>query len=209
MSVIASQEFYRSPIFWAAAAVVAAVVIGVGTMWATLRAANPKRSIQYAMEETRLFQPHEHLDGAMELRRNGVLLTDPRIVRVRIRNNGRRDVSANDFDGAQPIQACFGVPVLELLSSGSQPSTSHTPAAIVSGNELRIGPGRFGKATETSYVVLIDGPPAFEMRHSLLNVPMREGITLGFASRLLTQVVYPVAGAGAALLIIILGAPFT
>ncbi|MFJ1608127.1 hypothetical protein ACIOHS_32815 [Streptomyces sp. NPDC088253] len=209
MQVVAADPFYRSPTFMAAAAVAATLIIGLGTMWATLRATNPKRSVRYTFEETRLVHPHDQTDGSLEIRWAGTVLGDPRVVRVRIRNNGRRDVGTADFDGGRPIEVGFRAPILDVLSTESSPPTSHAPSADrsdVHADRLLIKPGRIGRDTEATYSVLVDGEPAFEFRHPLMNVRVSKGIPPNLTARMLNEVVYPLAGACFALFVILFGA---
>ncbi|MFI7341452.1 hypothetical protein ACIBUY_26340 [Streptomyces sp. NPDC050085] len=208
MQVTAADSFYSSSLFWAAAAVIGSLLIGIGSMWATLRAANPKRSLQYAFEETQLLVEHPHVGGSLEVLRNGVGLTSPRVVRLRIRNNGRRDIVASDFSQQHPIKASFGTAVLEILAPLPQPDDTEPPAVTAHGTQLRIAPRRFGSATDTSYAVLVDGDTTCELHHDLENVQVREGIPMRFTTRLKAEVIFPMAVAAYALLLLIV-APFS
>ncbi|MFD8509504.1 hypothetical protein ACFV2L_43360 [Streptomyces sp. NPDC059687] len=207
MHVAAADPFYRSSTFWAAGAVVATVIIGMGTAWATLRATNPKRSIRYTFEETRLVHAHDQTDGMLEVSWNGTILADPRVVRVRIRNNGRRDVGTTDFDGEQPIKVDFHTSILEILSTESFPPTSLTPEARSddNGEQLFIAPGRIGRGSEVTYSILIDGEPTFDFRHPLMNVRVSQGIPANLTTRMLNEVIYPASGAFLALWLILFG----
>ncbi|MCQ4209872.1 MULTISPECIES: hypothetical protein [Streptomyces] len=209
MQVIATDDpFYVSGTFWAAAAVLASLLTGMAAVWATLRAANPKRSIRYSFEETELLVNHPHVDGSIEVLRDGVSLTSPRVVRLRIRNNGRRDIVAADFSQQRPIRASFGTPVLDILEPVPQPDDIDPPSVTRHGAQIRIAPRRFGSATETSYAVLVDGETTCELHHDLENVRVSEGIPLSFTTRLKAEVVFPMAVAAYALLLLIF-APFS
>jgi hypothetical protein len=171
MSFLLAQHFYTSGTFWSAAGVGAAIGVGVAAVWATLRANNPKRRITYLMTDTGLVQTHQGLVGVIEIRRNGVVLINPRVVRIKLTNTSRRDVGSGDFDQQIPIKMDVGTPILELLGSPTGlPRTSATPVAVLSGSELHIGPGRIGKGESIEYLVLVDGRTRYKCEHTLLNI---------------------------------------
>ncbi|MFF4228018.1 hypothetical protein [Streptomyces sp. NPDC001820] len=174
MHVTAADAFYSSGNFWAAAAVIVALAAGGGAMWATLRAANPRRSIHVSMHETRLLRSHASLGSTLEIRRNGALLTDPRLVQVYLRNPSRRDIASSAFDQGAPLRVDLGVPILDVLGAESSPTTAQAPPAAASGAELGIGPGRIGRRSQLTYLVLIDGDPTFACRHTLIDVEVTE-----------------------------------
>ncbi|MFG2831141.1 hypothetical protein ACGFWI_27310 [Streptomyces sp. NPDC048434] len=183
MLAIASDAFYTSGTFWAAASAVAAICMGGGAMWATLRASNPKRRIDFWMRDTPLLRDHQSLNGTLEVRRNGSVLVDPRLVRVQLRNPSRRDVSSTAFDQGEPLRMNLGVPILDILGVEAQPSTAQAPPATASGAELRVGPGRFGRGSRITYLVLIDGTPSYSCQHSLIDVDVVEDDALGYDPR--------------------------
>jgi hypothetical protein len=184
MPALASAPFYVSATFWAAAAVFAAIFIGIGAMWATLRASNPKRRIDYWFQDTPLLQGHQSLDGSLEIRRNGTVLGDPRLVRVQLRNTSRRDVGSTSFDQDEPFRVDLGTPILDILGVETQPTTAQPPPGTPSGTELRIGPGRIGRGSQVTYLLLIDGPPSYGCRHSLIDVTVVEANDLDYNPRI-------------------------
>ncbi|MFF3326421.1 hypothetical protein [Streptomyces sp. NPDC002889] len=172
MLVTAAAPFYESGTFWAAAAVFATLGVGVGAMWATLRANNPKRRLAYWMGSTRLVAS-DHLDS-LEIRRHGTFLSEPRVVRVQLVNTGRRDISSAAFDRDLPIVMDLGIPILELLGTESHPPISAAPEAAAQGTTLRIGPGRLGRKESVTYLVLVDGRPEYSCQHTLVDVDVKE-----------------------------------
>ncbi|RSS79503.1 hypothetical protein [Streptomyces sp. WAC06614] len=174
MLLSASDPFYKSGTFWAAGAVVAALLVGAGTMWAALRAANPKRRIEFWMKDTPLLRDHRTLSGHLEVLRNGSTLADPRLVRVLVRNSSRRDVASAAFDQGTPLRMNLGVPILDVLSTEVKPATAQAPPSAVDGSELRIGPGRIGRGSQVTYLLLVDGRPTFSCQHSLIDVTVTE-----------------------------------
>jgi hypothetical protein len=183
MSVIASAPFYASATFWAAAAVFAAIFMGIGAMWATMRASNPKRRIAYWFQDTPLLQGHQSLDGSLEMRRNGTVLGDPRLVRIQLRNTSRRDVASASFDQGEPFRVDLDTPILDVLGVETQPATAQPPPATPDGAELRIGPGRIGRGSQVTYLLLIDGPPSYACRHALIDVKVVEADDLDYDPR--------------------------
>lgn len=182
MLVTVAGPFYASGTFWAAAAVFVALGVGIGAIWATLRANHPMRRLHYWMGDTRLLQPHESLNGSLEIRRNGTVLRDPRLVRVHLTNPSSRDIGSGAFDQSAPIRADIGVPILELLDVESQPTTSAAPEATVAGTELRVGPGRIGHGESVTYLLLADGEPTYSCQHSLIDVTVQNKPPLVAAS---------------------------
>ncbi|MEV8312539.1 hypothetical protein AB0Q95_00060 [Streptomyces sp. NPDC059900] len=86
------------------------------------------------------------------------VLTEPRLVELLLRNSGRRDVQSSDFvNGADSLVFDFGVPVISVLDSRTQPSTSAIPQLSYSGNELQIHPGLIAKGQTLELAVLVDG----------------------------------------------------
>ncbi|WP_344429405.1 hypothetical protein [Streptomyces lavendulocolor] len=183
--LLAADPFYESGTFWAATSAIVAVCVGVGAMWATLRANNPKRQLTYAWSDTALLQSHQGLNGELEIRLNRAPLTDPRVVRVSLANTSRRDIGSSHFDRSEPIRFSFGTPILKLLDTEVQPATSAPPPVTARGAELLIGPGRLGRGDTVTYHVLIDGAPTYRCQQQLLDVTVlenpganRSGVTL-------------------------------
>lgn len=165
---LASGPFYAAETFWTAAGVAVAVVVGCGAIWAALRAAHPRRRLNYSVSHTPLV--HRRVDGCLEIRRNGTLLADPHLVTVVLTNPGRRDIASSAFDRGEPFRVDLAVPYAEILGTESQPSAAQAPTARITGAELSIGPGRIGCGTTITYHLLVDTAPSYHCRHSLLDV---------------------------------------
>ncbi|MFS8198823.1 hypothetical protein ACLVWQ_09045 [Streptomyces sp. CWNU-52B] len=172
--LVASDAFYTSGTFWAAAAVIVAIAVGVGAVWATLRAANPKRSVHISMVETRLLRGRARLGPTLEITRGGTVLRDPRLVSIYLRNPSRRDIASSSFDQGLPLKVGLGTSILDLLGTEALPATAQAPAATISGSELHISPGRIGRQSQITYSVLIDGDASFSCQHSLIDVDVVE-----------------------------------
>ncbi|MGI5460011.1 hypothetical protein ACQEWB_44000 [Streptomyces sp. CA-249302] len=175
-SPLASGPFYLTEVFWTAAGVPAAVLVGCGAIWAAFRASHPKRRLTYAVAHSRLVRRRS--DGGLEIRCNGTLLADPHLVTVVLTNPGRRDIASSAFDRGEPFRVSLGVPYAEILGSESLPSADLAPPARIHGAELRIGPGRIGSGTTITYQLLVDKAPSYTCEHSLLDVRVRSAPAL-------------------------------
>ncbi|MEV7341074.1 hypothetical protein [Streptomyces sp. NPDC093544] len=169
---VASGAFYTAETFWTAAGVAVAVLVGCGAIWAAFRAAHPRRRLTYATNHSPLV--HQRIDGSLEIRRNGTLLTDPHLVRLVLTNPGRRDIPSSAFDQGQPFRVDLAVPYLEMVGTESEPSAAQPPPVSVRGSEVTIGPGRIGCGTTITYLLLVDTVPAYRCRHSLLDVRVEQ-----------------------------------
>lgn len=162
--------FWKSDIFWGAVAALAAL----GTIWATMRAANPRRTLHYEFNVMPLVQQHEGLTGSLEIRFNGNLLQDPHIIWAGLSNMGKRDISSSHFDQDRPIKMIMGVSVVNLLSIVTHGGTAAAPTASVQGGELHVGPGRIGRGDVVTYALLVDGKPNCSLTHELIDVKVKQ-----------------------------------
>jgi hypothetical protein len=168
---VASGAFYTVDTFWTAAGVVVTVLVGFLAMWTAFRSTHPKRRLNYTVSHSPLVQ--QRVDGSLEIRWNGTVLTDPHLVRVVLTNPGRRDIASEAFDRGDPFQVDLGVPCLEVLSTESSPGAARAPDTEVCGSRLSIGPGLIGCGTTITYLLLVDTPPVYECRHSLVDVKVQ------------------------------------
>jgi len=170
----ASGPFYLLDTFWTAAGAAGTVVVGLGAIWAAFRVAHPRRRLTYRVSHRPLVR--RRLDGSLEIRRNGTLLSDPHLVTVVLSNPGRRDIASSAFDRGEPFRVSLGVPYVEILSAESTPSAALAPPARMHGGELRIGPGRIGSGTTITYHLLVDTAPSYACLHSLLDVRVQPAL---------------------------------
>ncbi|WP_282701754.1 hypothetical protein [Streptomyces sp. CC219B] len=168
----ASGAFYTMEAFWTAAGVAVAVLVGCGAMWAAFRAAHPKRRLTYTVRH-RPMVPRS-MDGGLEIRRNGTLLTDPHLVEVVLTNPSRWDIASHSFDRNQPIQVDLAVPYLEVTGTESSAGSAAVPPVEVNGTRLWIGPGLIGRRTTITYHLLVDSAPVYDCRHSLVDVDVQQ-----------------------------------
>lgn len=169
---VASGAFYTAETFWTAAGVAVAVLVGSGAIWAALRAAHPRWRLTYSTSHAPMV--HHPIDGSLEIRRNGTLLINPHWVRLVLTNPGRRDIPGSAFDQGQPFRVDLAVPYLEIVGTESEPSAAQPPPVSVLGSELTISPGRIGRGTTITYLLLVDTVPSYRCRHSLLDVRVEQ-----------------------------------
>ncbi|MGW0188198.1 hypothetical protein ACWDV7_20835 [Streptomyces sp. NPDC003362] len=176
--VVASGPFWFSGTFWAAAGVVVGAGVGAAGVYATRRAAFPKRRLVYSFSSSSLVQRHQRNVSAnvLHIRLGERELHNPRLVSLRLENTGRRDISSAQFDQGDPLRIVLGLPVVELVSIAAEP-----PGAlglIPSGwddHGMSIRPGRLGAGEAITYTLLVDGDPSFyRLTHALIDVKVRE-----------------------------------
>ncbi|MDN3356852.1 hypothetical protein [Actinomadura sp. DC4] len=157
--VLAGKSFVYSETFWAATGVVATVTLGLLAVWITWIIANPPQRLAYEMTaETQLLNgtAASSVREGLEIRRDGRLLSDPRVLEIKLINEGRRDIPSSAFDRERPLVLDVGVPILELLVASTEPGYSE-PAVVRNGSQLRIGPDLIARGQRTTFSLLIDG----------------------------------------------------
>ncbi|MFE5917201.1 hypothetical protein [Streptomyces sp. NPDC056468] len=169
---VASGAFYTGETFWTAAGVAGTVLVGFLAMWTAFRSTHPKRRLNYTVSHQPLVQ--QVMYGSLEIRWNGAILTDPHVVRLVLTNPGRWDIPSEAFDRGDPFQVDLGVPCLEVLRTEAGPGAARAPQTEVCGSLLRIGPGLIGRGTTITYLLLVDTAPAYDCRHSLVDVKVQQ-----------------------------------
>ncbi|MWA08115.1 hypothetical protein [Streptomyces sp. BA2] len=175
MGETVTGPFWTSGTFWGAAGVIVAMVSGVAAVWATLQSAHPKRQLVYDYEVTSIVTRNHTLANTLELRRNGELLINPHVVRIDIRNTGRRDIPSAAFDSEMPVCFNLGAQILEVLDVHSHSAEAQPPRYEIVGQEVHIRPGRIGRGTGASYTLLADGLPALTLTNSLIDIEVKRG----------------------------------
>ncbi|WP_200303480.1 hypothetical protein [Streptomyces adelaidensis] len=110
-------------------------------------------------------------------------MTEPRLVEILIKNSGRRDIQVSDFANAEnSLIFDFGAPVISILDSRVEPSTSAPAVTSHAGSELRLHPGLIAKGQTVQLSVLVDGPEqdARLKVATILETPARRGNQLEF-----------------------------
>ncbi|MEU5298636.1 hypothetical protein [Streptomyces umbrinus] len=93
----------------------------------------------------------------LEVRRNGNALTDPHVLEIQLLNRGRRDITSSHFDAGQPIRLDVGLPIIELLTTTSEPTSLHPPTTVIDGTALKIGPSLLARRQTVTFAVLVEG----------------------------------------------------
>lgn len=179
IATAASQDnWYTSGLFYAAAGLVAAVVIGAVTVWATLFVGSIKRRITYSLaEDTPLLARTSALaEGDLDVIYQGHRATSPRVVSVRVDIRGRRDISSGDFDEGRPLAISLGdgTKIVKRLGTATEPEMPES-AFGVDATRLLIGPCLIRKRQVMWFWFLVDGGrPTLGHENYLLNVDVRE-----------------------------------
>jgi hypothetical protein len=190
--------WWQSGTFWAAAAVVVAVFAALSAVWATMRAANPKRRLLYRIySRTPLLNPTASVPGDTLTVTHGTnALANPWVVEVQLINAGRRDISASMFHNGEPITLNLGVPIIALLNSGTSSRTQRPPEAQVNGNILTVPPCLLGKRHTATFSLLVDGAdPELECLAPLTDVDVAEGRLPGSTALTMAEVASAAASA--------------
>ncbi len=170
------SHWYTSGTFYAAAGVIAVVVIGGVTVWATLFAGSIKRRLSYSLaDDTPLLARTTALaQGDLEVLYQGQRLDQPRVVSIRLVSRGRRDIGSDDFDQDRPLAIDLGVPIVKRLTSEPAPEIPQS-AIRVEGTRLLLGPCLIRRRRVMSFAFLVDGGrPRLSHESYLLNVDVRE-----------------------------------
>jgi hypothetical protein len=157
----ASAPFYTSGTFWAIAGVAAVIVVGVATVWVTLRVSNPKRRLLYSMPvATPLLNRRPGLPADIEVRRKGQEkpLENPHVVTVQLVSRGRLDIQRDAFDDGKPLRLDVGAPIIECLDVTTSPPDRAVPPCKPGGSTLLVGPALIGRRQTIRYSLLVDGP---------------------------------------------------
>jgi hypothetical protein len=95
VDIASSHHIWDSAAFWPAAGIVVGLLAIAATVWVTLRAANPKRRLYYALlTDTPLISRHHDLSEELKVTYGTRQLAEPRIVTVQLVSRGRRDIAA-------------------------------------------------------------------------------------------------------------------
>jgi hypothetical protein len=175
--IFAGGHFYDSAGFWGpAAGVVVGLLAIAATVWVTLRAANPKRRLYYAMlADTPLITGRHHLSKELKVTYGTRELASPRVVNIRLTSRGRRDIAREAFDEGKPLRLDLGTPIIECVKVTTSPPDRPDPSYAVDGSKLLIGPSHFGRRQTTVFSLLVDGktPEIAKPPRSLVDVDLR------------------------------------
>ncbi|MFF4054627.1 hypothetical protein ACFYZ0_02385 [Streptomyces sp. NPDC001708] len=127
-----SGEWWDSDPWWQfGLTLVVGIVVGCIGAWATLRAGNPKRKINWWVEsDTSLLSLSERPDAGQELtvHLGDWAIMNPRVVELVIANVGTRDITAAMFHAGQNMRFDFGLAkVFGVLARRTEPEGSVLP----------------------------------------------------------------------------------
>jgi hypothetical protein len=171
-----AEKWYASATFYAATGVAVTLVIGVATVLVAYVVGFPKRRLLYAMPVLApLLSAPADVQGDLELRRHGTVLTDPHLLEIRLVARGRKDIPSSAYDSGEPIRFDVGARIVELLRSTSDPQSDPLPKYAFNGTTLTIGPSRIGKRQIIAFTLLTDGErPCLTCQSSLIDVQVRQ-----------------------------------
>jgi hypothetical protein len=181
---LARAPFYNSGTFWAAVAIPVAILIGVASVWVTLRVANPKRRLYYwLVSDTPLITGRQDLSEELKVIYGHQELKSPRVVSVQLVSRGRRDIAREAFDDGKPLGLDLGTPIVECVKVTTSPQDRPHPAWTLDGSKLQIGPSHFGGRQTTVFSLLVDGesPQITPPQQSLVDVRIERGDGLTFS----------------------------
>ncbi|GAB4052716.1 hypothetical protein [Catellatospora paridis] len=155
-----AEAWYQKEVVWGAAGVVVAVILGVLTLWITIRGNNPRRRLVYSVPTaTPVVQTRNRVSG-LQVLKDGVPLDNPYVVELTIASRSRRDIPSSAFDQNKPLVLDLGAEVVEVLSHGMTPSGA-TPWTWdqTNGRQIAVGPCRLGKNERLTIALLVGGRP--------------------------------------------------
>jgi hypothetical protein len=178
-------EWWESGSWWQFVITIAVgIAVGVLAAWATLRASNPKRELTWStFTDSILGRPLSawHNGVTVTYRYQGAEVENPRLVGIRIRNTGRRDVTTAMFDSGRPIRFAFigdvePVAVTEVTKWGA----AADPQVVLRDDRVEVQPMLLRSGQEIAFAVLVTADAqgeaevmAWEM--PLVDVRVREG----------------------------------
>ncbi|WP_329289539.1 hypothetical protein [Streptomyces pseudovenezuelae] len=137
MGIFAGEWWDSDPWWQFVLTLIIGVVVGCLGAWATLRAGNPKRKINWWVESnTSLLSLSERPDNGQELtvHLGAHAIRNPRVVELVIANVGSRDITAGMFHADEPMRFDFGQSeVYGVLARRTDPEGTVMPT-------LEIGP---------------------------------------------------------------------
>ncbi|MGA5508991.1 hypothetical protein [Streptomyces umbrinus] len=155
---LTASSWYESGTFWTILfGVVATACAAILGAWATLRAGNPKRRLNYCLRRNiALINNPDQMPISLAVSHGVTSLQNPRLAEVQLWNDGRLDITANDFHNATPIKFDFGAPVVAVLGIDRHPGTAPEPDVTHEGTFLKLNPSLLPRSQSVSISVLVD-----------------------------------------------------
>ncbi len=142
MRVLASGSWYGSATLWAAAGVVAVLVVGAATIMATYRATTNRQKLLYTLRRTPLLSRSGSYGDLLTVTYSGKQVNEPAVLSIWLTNVSNKDIPSSAFDGSRPIVVDVGMRIIALLPTGRKFGGESIPADEIGfdGSRLTIEP---------------------------------------------------------------------
>jgi hypothetical protein len=175
----------------ALAALAAAVVIGIATVWATRRGVR-RRRILLSYEASPLL-PSGNKGGLLAVTFRDIPAENPYLVTVRIRNLGPTDLTTAHFDQGKPLRVDLQCQMLGVTRTSLPGST--ISRAVGAEAVLELAPCLLRVDDEWVVEAVVDGKPDCDLSSPLIDTDVISGPSaLEQAARILSSVIISVGG---------------
>jgi len=172
--MLAVEHWYTSAAFWGAAGVAAVVVVGIATILVMLRG-TPRRRLTYATPAVTplLSTPLGPRKSDIKVTFLGGELDDPHFLRIRLENQGGRDIRSSDFDQGKPLILDVHADIVGTLAVEGTHGQFHLNLA--QRNRLELKPTLIKGHQVITIDLLVDGAePYLTCEDSLIDVTVQE-----------------------------------
>ncbi|WP_406726629.1 hypothetical protein WJ438_20990 [Streptomyces sp. GD-15H] len=175
-SYVGSNDFWNTSI-----GAVVGITVGALGCWAALRSNNPKRRIAWDERSNQSLVPETSSGAPSPITITHAAsatgpLTEARLIELKLRNAGRRDIVQGDFTlDDDSLIFDFSVPIEGVVDVTTKPDSAPRPDYAISGTELKIKRCPIQKGQELTYSVLVNGSEqAVKVKAAaLLNTPVK------------------------------------
>lgn len=172
--MVIAEQWYQSGTFWTAAGVAATLLVGIGAIIVALLSYNTSKSKRFLDCFLEVIADLGHYlpagDSEIQVTKGNKRIREPYLVEVRIKFNGRPDISAADWDGGKPMKLDVHVPIVSLVEAKSLPAHYSMPDSKVDGSIIILEPGLIRRGQEITFTTLVDGYPRLSVDSRLINV---------------------------------------
>ncbi|MFM9634517.1 hypothetical protein ACKI10_44055 [Streptomyces galilaeus] len=150
--------------------------------WLTNKYNNPKQELKYAwVKNVSLLNASGDGPTALTVAHGGNTLTHPRIVDIRLRNQGTKPITQASFHADMPIQVDLDAAIIDVLSVKSVPSTAIAPRYYLTEGQLMIEPSLLKPNQTVVFSMLVDGAADnLKFQSPLADVDVVEEQTYGY-----------------------------
>lgn len=172
--MVIAEQWYQSGTFWTAAGVAATLLVGIGAIIVALLSYNTsksKRSLDCFLEviaDLGHYLPAGNSE--IQVTKGNKRINEPYLAEVRVKFNGRSDISAADWDSGKPMKLDVHVPIVALVEAKSSPAHYSMPDSKVSGSVITLEPGLIRRGQAITFTALVDGYPRLSVDSHLINV---------------------------------------